>query len=142
MDDIRSSFSKMKMRLEHRLTGGKRKRGGAGANSGGETTDSMSSLPQSEPHVVAGGSHDIEGDRANVAGERVFLTDPPQPAEPESVPARESDNGQGGEVSQRHSHTHPHVEVAVGSGHSGEPEGLHPSPSTPSISHSGKLDGT
>jgi len=151
MDDIRGSFSKIKKKLKHRLTGGKRKRDGTGANSGGETTDSMSLLPQSEPHVVAGGSHDREGDRANVAGEQVFLTDPPpQPVEPESVPVREGDNDQGGEVadvdggeaSQRHSHPHPDIEVAMGSGHSGEPEGVHPSSCTPSISHGGKFDST
>jgi len=147
MDDVRGSLSRMKKKLKHRLTGGKRKRDGTAANPDGET----SSLPQPEHHVVEGESHNREGDRASVAGERVFSTDrPPQPVEPESVPAREDDNGQGGEVadvdggeaSQRHSHPHPDVEVAVGSGHSGEPEGVHPSPSTPSISHGGKLNGT
>jgi len=68
----------------------------------------------------------------------------------ESVPVR-GDNGQGGEVvdvdggelSKRYSRPHPDVEVVVGSARrSREPEGVHPSPSTPSISHGGKLDGT
>jgi len=140
----------MKKKLKHRLTGGKRKPGETAANPDGERTDSMSSLPQPEPHAVAGKSYGREGDRANVAGERDFVTDPPpQPAEPESVSAREGDNGQGGEVadvdggeaSQRHSHPHPDVEVGVESGCSRGPEGVHPSPSTPSISHGGKLDG-
>jgi len=149
MDDMRGSLSRMKKKLKHRLTGGKREPDGTEANPDEETTDSTSSLPQPGPHVVAGGSHDQEGDRVNVAGERVFSTDrPSQPAEPESVPAREGDNGQGGEVadvdrgeaSQRHSHPHPDVEVAVGSGRSGEPEGVYPYSPTHSISRGGKLD--
>jgi len=140
MDGIRDSLSGMKKKLKHRLTGRKRKPDGTAVNPDGET----SLLPQPE-------HHGREEDGADVAGERVFLMDrPPQPAEPESVPAREGDNGQGGEVagvdggeaSQRHSHPHPDVEVAAGSGRSQEPEGVHPSPSTPSISHGGKLDGT
>jgi len=143
MDDIRGSLSRMKKKIKHRLTGGRRKRDGTTANSGGETTDSMSSLPQPEPHIIVGESYNREADRANVAGEQAFSTDrPPHPAEPESVPAREGDNGQGGEVSQRHSHPHPDVEVTVESERSGEPEGDHHSPSAPSISHDGKLDGT
>jgi len=136
----------MKKKVKHRLIG-KRRPGRTGANLGGERTDSTSSLPQLGPHVVAGEGYDREGDRANAAGERVFSTDlPPQSAEPESVPARENDNGQeeagvdGKEASQRHSYPHPDVEVAVGSGRSGELEGVHPSPSTPSISHGGKPD--
>jgi len=148
MDEIRGTFSKMKKKVKHRLIG-KRRPGGTGANLGGEMTDSTSSLPQPGPHVVAGENYDREGDRANAAGERVFSTDlPPQSAEPESVPARENDNGQEGEeagvdgeeASQRHSYPHPDVEVAVGSGRSGELEGVHPSPSTPSISDGGKPD--
>jgi len=150
MDDIRGPFSRMKKKLKHRLTGGKRKPGGTVANPDWERTDSMSSLPQPEPHVVAGKSYGREGDRANAAGEREFSTDRLQPAEPESVSAREGDNGQGGEVadvdggetSQRHSHLHPDLEVGVESGRGRGPEGVHPSPSTPSISHGGKLDGT
>jgi len=135
MDDIRGSFSKMKKKLKHRLAGGKHKPEGTGTNPDVETADSTSSLPQPELHIVADESHDQEGDRADTAGERVFSTDQPlQPAEPESVPAREDDNGQGGEVAD--------VEVTVESGRSGEPEGVHPSPSTPSISHGGKLDST
>jgi len=142
MDDIRGPLSRMKKKL-NRLTGGKRKPDKTGANPDEETTDSTSSLPQPEPHVVAGKSYGREGDRANAAGEKEFSTDRLQPA-------REGDNGQGGEVadvdgeevSQRHSHLHPDAEVTVGSERSGEPEGVHPSPSAPLISHGGKLDGT
>jgi len=136
MDDIRGSLSKMKKKLKHRLAGGKPKPDGTAANPDGETADSTSSLPQPELHIVADESHDREGDRANAAGERIFGTDqPPQSAEPESaMPAREDDNGRGGEVAD--------VDVAVGSGRSGESEEVHPSPSTPSISHDEKLDST
>lgn len=75
----------------------------------------------------------------------------PQPEGPESVPARGSrDGGQDGEAevrdgggaSQRYLEPHLDVEVAVRSGHSGELEAIRPSPSTPSISHGGKPDGT
>jgi len=119
MDDMRGSLSKMKKKL-NRLTGGKRKPDGMTANPDEERTDSTSLPPQPKPHVVAGESYDREGDRVNIAGERVFSTDPPP------QPARGGDNGQEG----------------LGSGHSGELEGVNPSPSTPSISHGRKLDST
>ena len=122
--------------LKHQLTGRKPKPDRTAADPNGETTDSTSSLPQPEPHVVPGGSHDQEGDRASKAGERVFSTgQPPQPAERESaMPAHEDDNGRGGEVAD--------VDVAAGSGRSGESEEVHPSPSAPSISHGGGLNST
>jgi len=115
MDGIRDSFSGMKKKLKHRLTGRKRKPDGTAANPDGET----SFLPQPEHHAVEGESHGREEDGADVAGERVFLMD--RPPQPESVSVREGDNGQGGEaadidggeVSQRYSHPHPDVEVAV-----------------------------
>jgi len=152
MDDIRGSFSKMKKKAKHRLglTGKKAKPDGTAANPGGEGADSTSSLPQPESHVVVGESYDGEGDRADAAGEPVFPAGPPQPDGPGSVPAHGVDNGQeggetdvdGGEASQMDLHPHPDVEVAVGSEHSGEPEGVYPSPPTPSISHDGKPDST
>jgi len=148
MDDIRGSLSKMKKKFKHRLTGGKRKPDETGAHPGGEGANSTGSLLQPDPHVVTSENYDQEGDRASAAGERVFSTDPPpQPDEPEPVPARGSDSDQeggevdadGGEASQERSHPRPDVEIAVGSG---ELEGTHSSPSTPSISHGGKPDGT
>jgi len=151
MDDIRASLSKRKKKAKHLLTGKKRKPDGTGANPGEEGADSTSSLPQPEPHVVVGESYDGEGDEADAAGEPVFSTDPPpQPGGSEPVPAHGVDNGQeggetdvdGGEASQMDSHPHPDVEVAVGSEHGGEPEGVYPSLSTPSISHSGEPDST
>jgi len=151
MDDIRGSLSKMKKRFKQRLAGGKRKQDGAGTNPGGEGTDSTSSLPQPDLRVVAGESCGGKGDKADAVGERVFSAGPPpHPDRPESVPARGGDNvhegGEAdvgeGEANQRHSNPHPDFEIAVGSGRSGEPEGVHPSPSIPSISHGGNLDST
>jgi len=151
MDDIRGSLSKMKKKAKHLLAGKKRKPDGAATNPGEEGAGSASSVPQPEPHIVMGGSYDGEGDRADAAGEPVFSTDqPPQPDGPESVPAHGSDDGQeggepgvdGGEAGQMDSYAHPDAEAAAGRGHSGELEGVHPSPSAPSISHDGESDGT
>jgi len=151
MDDIRGSLSKMKKKAKHLLTGKKRKQDGTGANPGEEGADSTSALPQPESHVVVDESCDEEGDKADVAGEPVFsMGQPPQPDGPESVPARGGDVNRegegadvdGGEASQMNSHPHPGVEVAVGSGYGGEPQGVYPSPSTPSILHGGKPDST
>jgi len=131
------------MKKKLRLTGEKRKPDGTTANPDGERTDSTSSLPRPEHHVIEGEDYDREGDRDNVAGERVLLTDPPpQPAEPESVPAREGDNVQGGEVadidggeaSQRHPHPHSDSEIWEESGSSGEVEWFSFSGSTPPLS--------
>jgi len=132
MDDIRHSLSKMKKKVEHRITGRKRKPNGTGTNPGGEGA----SLPGPEPQLVEGESYDGEGDRAKVAEEPVSSMD--QFFQSESVPARGDDNGQEGggvdvdgeEAGQKHLHLHSDIEVAVGSGRSGEPEGIYPSPST------------
>jgi len=151
MDNIRGSLSKMKKKFKQRLTGRKRKPDGTGANSGEETPDSASSLPQPEHHVIADESHHREWNRAGATGERASSTDrPPQSDGPESVPVRGNDNRQegggadvdGGEASQKDSHLRPDVEVAVGSGRSRELEAVHPSPSTPSISHGAEPDST
>jgi len=148
MDDIRDSFSKMKIKFKHRLTGRERKPDGAGGSPGEERADSTSSLPQPESRVVAGESYDREEDGADGTGERDSSTDR---LKPESAPVCGSDNGleggeadtDGGEAGQRRSYPHPDVEVAVGSEHGGKLErGVHPSPSTPSILHSGKPDST
>jgi len=144
----------MKKRFKHRLTGRKRKPDGTEVNTGGEGTDSASSLTRPESHIVADEGRGREGDRTNAAGEQIFSTDRPlQPGGPESVPPRGCDDGReqgevdidGGEgASQRCSHLHPgvDVDVAVGSGRGGELEGVDPSPSAPSISHDGKPDST
>jgi len=144
MDDIRASLSRTKKKYKQRLAGKKRQPDGTGV-------DTTSSLPQSEPHVVADEGHDQEGDGADAAEEPFFSTDrPPQPGRPESMPVRGNGNGQeegeadvgGGEISQRESYAHPDVDVAVGSGRSGELEAVSPSPPAPSIPRGGKPDST
>ena len=156
--DIRDSFSRLKKKLKHPLTGKKRKRDRAGADAGGERVDPAGSSSRPEPSVVAGGSHHQEDNRANTDERQANLTDqPPQPDEPESVPARGSEGDQeGGDVdfdkresNQVHPHPHSDVEVEVGSGPSGKGDGVDaekvervdPSPSAPPTSHDGEPDG-
>jgi len=144
MDDIRDSFSKMKKKFKQRLAGRKRRPDGTGANPDEERTDSTTSLPQPNPHVVASEGYDREEDRADAAEERVSSMDrSPQPDGLGSVPACGNDNGKAGgkpgvdgEASQSYSHLHQDV----GSGDSGELEGARPSIPTPPISHGGKPD--
>jgi len=151
MVDIRGSLSKLKKKTKNLLTGKKRKPDGTATDPGEEGVDSASSVQQPEPYAAVGESYDGEGDKADTAGEQVFSMDQAlQPDGPESVPAHGSDGGQeggeadvdGGKAGQMDSHPHTDVGVAVGSGHSGELEAVHPSPSVPSISHDGKPDGT
>jgi len=142
MEDIRGSLSKVKKKFKHRLTGRKPKPDGTGVNLGEEGAGPASPLPQPEPHVITGASDDREGDRANVAGQRVSSMDgPPHPAGTDNGQERDETDVDGGEAGQSHSHPQPDVEVTVGSGRSGELEGTSPSPSTPLISHSGSPEG-
>ena len=129
MDDIRASLSRTKKKFKQRITGKKRKPDGTGDDPGGEMADPTPSLPQPE----------------------LFSTDrPPQPDGSESVPARGSDNCQeggeicidGGEASQMDSRSRSDIEVAVGSRRSGEPEGVYPPPSPPSVSYGAGPDST
>jgi len=144
MDDVRNSLSKMKKKFKRRLPRRKHKPDGTGATSDGnpERVGSMSSPPQPGPHPIADKSYDREGNRADAAGKQVSSVNrPSQPDGPESCG---SDNGQGGgeadvdreKASQRDSRPHSGAEVTVGSGR----DGIYPSPSTPSISHSGEPD--
>jgi len=140
----------MKKKFKYRVAGRKPKSSGVGATLDGdsERVDSTSSLPQPGPHIVVGEDYDREGDRADVAGGQVSSAGrPPQPDGPGSVPARVINTGQeadvdGGEASQRRLRPDLDVGVAVGSGRSGEPGGVYPSPSTPSISRGGEPDST
>lgn len=148
---LRDSYSRLKKKLKHPLTTTRRNPGTAGTDSG-EGLDLTSSLPQSGSHIVAGSGHDEEAD-----GRRVYSTDrPPQSDQPGPVPARGSENDQGGGevevdgrgVGQKGSHSHSDVEVAVEGGPGREGidangetvERVHPPPSTPSIPHSGGPD--
>ena len=118
--DLRNSFSKVKKKVKHQLTGRKHKPARNEAGTDGEIDGSTSSLPRPDPHVVA---DDGEGSGANPDGRQACSTVlPPQLDEP--GPAGESENGQGEggvdvdgrEVSQSYPHLHFDVGVAIGSG--------------------------
>ena len=142
---IRDSFSRLKKKLKHPITGRKPKSGRIGTDASGDDSTGSPSRPGS--HIVAGGSHDQKDtgattDRPQGSTDR-FL----QLNEPESVPARESgtDEGDavidGGEVSQVDPHLHSGVEDGEGDNADGEKvERVHFSPSTPPIPHDGEPD--
>jgi len=149
---FQDSFSTLKKKVKHRLTGRKLK-----PDKTGESVDSTGPPPGAESHVVAEGSHGQEGDGANADRDQVIPTvQLPQLDEPGAVLARGSASDQErrgadideGEVEQTHSHLHSvDFEVAEGSGPTerkgidGEKvERVYPSPSTTSIPHDGKPD--
>jgi len=157
--EFRDSFSRLKKKVKHRLTGKKPKPNKTGIDTGGESAGSTSSRPASEARIVVGGSHDQEGTEPNAGGGQVLSTIRlPQPDEPGSTPASGSvdDQGRKGadvdveEVEQALSHLHS-ADVEVGDG-SGPAKGkgvdgmkvdrIYPSQSTASIPHDGKADGT
>ena len=129
----------------------KRKPDGPGAESGGERTDSASSLARPPPHVVTSGGNDQGDDGTNSDGQQVYSVAGPPPVEPVPIRGDYNDHaGEGGgidgeQVSQRRSR-----DVATGSGPGQEGDGAdeervgqgYPSPSTPPIPHSGKPDGS
>ena len=121
--DIRGSFSRLKKKVKR--FGSKRK---PRPDIDGESIDPGDPPSRPEPHAVAGGGG---GDGADtVAGtdasgwQTCSTGQPPQPDEPEPVPANGSKNDQGVQeagldatgVSQRDSHLPSNVEVVVGSG--------------------------
>ena len=147
MDKILSSLSNQGRKLKDRLKGRKHKRGRKGADTAGERGTSPGSLLQPGPSVAAGG-HDGEGGRTTIDVPQVRSRD--RSPQPEPVPPHESDDDdpQGREanvdekrVSRGYSHLDPGVGV-VGSGLSREVDQVDPSPSPPSIPHSGKPGGT
>ena len=111
---FRDSFSTLKKKVKHRLTGRKPK-----PDKTGERVDSTGSFPGAEPHVVAGGSHGQEGDGANADGGQVsFSVQLPQLDEPGSALARGSVNNRerrGGDIDEGEVEQID-VEVAEGSG--------------------------
>ena len=117
--EFRDSFSRLKKKVKNRLTGRKPKPNETRADVG-ERVDSTGSHPESEPHVVAGGSHDQGRKGPDAEGDQTRLTiRPPQPDELSPIPARGGVNDQerrgahadGGEVEQAYSHLLSDVEV-------------------------------
>ena len=59
--DVRESFSRLKKKVKHRLTGSKHKSGKTGGDTCGERVDATGSLLRPEHRVVTGGGHsDVE----------------------------------------------------------------------------------
>ena len=156
---FRDSFSRLKRRVKHRLTGRKPKSNETRANVGGERVDSAGSRPEPEPHVVAGGSHDQGGKGPDVKGGQTLSTIRlPQPDEPGSIPGHGSVDDQerrgadigGGEVEQVYSHLRSDVEVVERGGPAkgndtidGEKvEPIDPSLPATSVLHYGKPNST
>ena len=148
---IRDSFSRLKKKLKHPMTGRKPKSGRIGTDASGD--DSTGSPSQPGPHVVVGGSHDQKDTGATADRSQGLADRFPQLDEPESVPARGSGTDEevvidGREVSQVHPHPHSDVEGGVRSGPSGEGDNADgekvervPSSSpTPPIPHDGEPD--
>ena len=148
--DIRGWSSRLKKKFK---PGSKqRKPDGPGVESGGERTDSASSLVRPPPHAVTSSGNNQGDDGINSDGQQVYSVGGLPPPDVERVPIRGGYNnheGEGGgiggeEVSQRHSR-----DVATGGGPSQEGDGANdervgqvcPSPST-QIPHSGKPDGS
>jgi len=72
MDDIRDSYSKLKKKFKHKLTGsGKPKPDRTGSDSHGERVGSSGSLLRPGPRVVAGGGHNRGGNGSNADDESV-----------------------------------------------------------------------
>ena len=147
MDNIRASYSRIKKKIKHRLTGDKHKRDGAGSDASGGRVDSSGSLPQPEPPIAAGGGGDRDGNGTNADGGQDFSTGgAPQPElgltghNDNDRQRREADVDER-EASQGYSRLEPDVETVEGSRRSGEVEEAYPSPSTPAIPHSGNPDG-
>ena len=124
--EFRDSFSKLKKKVKHRLTGSKPKSNSTRADVGGENVESTGSRLESGPRVVAGGGHNQEGKEPSTDGGQVLspIRLPP-PDEPGPAPACGSVNDQERrgadidrrEVEQTHSHLHSvDVEVTEGRG--------------------------
>ena len=155
---LRNSLSGLKDKVKQRLKRSKPKSDKTGADVGGSRSDSKGSLPGAEPHVVAGGSHDQEGDGANADGGQVHSTIRlPQQGGPGSVPTHRSVNDQErreadvdeGEVEQAQSRLHSVDVEAVDGGGPAEwkdidekADRVYPSPSTTLFSHDWKSDST
>ena len=143
MDDIRSSFSKLKKDIKHRLRGKKHAPGKAGADTTGERADSPGPLPQLEPDSVASGHEG--GSRTGTDVRKAHSRDPsPQPKliptgggnkDPQKGDADVDEK----EVSQGHPGLDPGTKVAAGSGPN---QGVRPSPSPPSLPHEAELGST
>ena len=142
MDDVRSSFSKLKKDVKYRLRGKKHTPDNVGAGTAGERVDSSSSLLRPEPHLTASG--DSGGGRRTSTDVRQAGSRDPSP-QPKPIPTGGGNEvpqkGNAGddekEASQGHSDPGPDTKVAE---ESGPDQAVHSSPSPPSLSNEAKLD--
>ena len=88
---MRKLLSKTKKKLRQKLAGDS----GTGTSTGGERSDSASSLPRPEPQVAAGGGHDGQ-DRINPIEEETSSIHLPQPDDPGSLSTAKGENDQEG----------------------------------------------
>ena len=125
MDDMRSSFSRMKKGLKHRLGGKKLASDRPEDKATGERVDSSASLLRPDPRAAESG-HD---EKRSGISTGVLQAHPREPSpQPEPMPADEGRGDPKGkeadvdrkEASRRHSRLGPDVEVAPGSGPSQE----------------------
>jgi len=157
--EFRDSFSRLKKKVKHGLTGKKPKPKKTGANGGGESANSTGSRPATRLYTVAGGSHDQGGKEPNAGGGQVLsMIRLSQSDEQGSMPARGSADDQGNresdvdieEFERVRSHLHSaDVGFAEGSGPAREKgvdgmkvEQIYPSRSATSTPDDGKPDGT
>ena len=140
---MRSSFSKLKKDIKYRLRGKKHALDKIGAVTAEEQVDSSSSLLRPEPHLTAsgdsGGGSRTSTDARQARSRDLFPQPEPIPAgggneDPQKGHADVDEK----EVNQGHSGLDPDTEVAVGSG---PDQGVHSSPSPPSLSNEAKLGG-
>ena len=131
MDDIRSSFSRLKKDLKHQMRGRIDNLDITGAK---DVEERVYLLSRPEPRVAAG-DHDREGSRARTDGQKVHSSDRSPQLEP--VPVGVSDNNGKG-FSRRRSRLDPNPEFVVDSRPRREVERVHPSPSTSLIPPTGE----
>ena len=125
---MRKLLSKTKKKVRQRLAGNKGASDGTGTSTGGERSDSASSLPRPEPHVAAGGGHGGQ-DKINAIEEPTSSINLPQPDDPGSLPAAKGENDQEGR------------NAGVGKRADGEEPGHVHHPSTLAIPPNPKPDG-
>ena len=143
MDDIRSSFSRFKKDIKYHFRGKKPAPDKAAVNIAEEGADPSASLPRSDSRPLASG-HDEEGNKTSTDMLRDLSRD--RSPRPESIPAGEGNDDpqrretsvDGREAEKRHSGLESNAGVAVGGG---PDQGIHPSPSSPSLPHKAEPDG-
>ena len=71
MDDMRESFSKLKIDIKHRIAGNKRTADIARADERGERADVSRSLPRPKPHAVTSSDRELGEDGPSANDENV-----------------------------------------------------------------------